>query len=75
MRRNDEVVFRLVDMWDDLLSALALVLVIEGLFPFLSPAGFRKKILAMTEMNDSQIRTASIISMAIGLLLLYLIRQ
>lgn len=62
-------------MWDDLLSALALVLVIEGLFPFLSPAGFRKKILAMAEMNDSQIRTASIISMAVGLVLLYLIRQ
>jgi uncharacterized protein YjeT (DUF2065 family) len=62
-------------MWDDLLSALALVLVIEGLFPFLSPAGFRKKMLAMLEMNDNQIRIASVVSMSIGLVLLYLIRQ
>jgi uncharacterized protein YjeT (DUF2065 family) len=62
-------------MWDDLLSAMALVLVIEGLFPFLSPAGFRKKILAMTEMADGQIRIASFASMLIGLALLYLIRQ
>ncbi|HHI93214.1 MAG TPA: DUF2065 domain-containing protein [Gammaproteobacteria bacterium] len=62
-------------MWDELLSALALVLVIEGLFPFISPAGFRKKILAMLEMDDRQIRIASFASMAIGLVLLYLVRQ
>ncbi len=62
-------------MWDDLLSALALVLVIEGLFPFISPTGFRKKILAMTEMDDGQIRIASLASMLIGLVLLYFIRQ
>jgi uncharacterized protein YjeT (DUF2065 family) len=62
-------------MWDELLSAVALVLVIEGLFPFISPVGFRKKILAMTEMNDSQIRVASLASMLGGLVLLYLVRQ
>ena len=62
-------------MWDELLSALALVLVIEGLFPFISPAGFRKKILAMTEMNDRQIRVASLASMLGGLVLLYFVRQ
>ena len=62
-------------MWDELLSAVALVLVIEGLFPFISPAGFRKKILAMTEMNDRQIRVASLVSMLGGLVLLYFVRQ
>ncbi len=62
-------------MWDDLLSALALVLVIEGLFPFLSPAGFRKRMLAMLEMDDRRIRIASFACMALGLALLYLIRQ
>lgn len=62
-------------MWNDLLAALALVLVIEGLFPFISPVGFRKKILAMTEMDDRQIRIASLASMIIGLVLLYFIRQ
>lgn len=62
-------------MWDDLLSALALVFVLEGLFPFLSPAGFRKRILALTEMSDQQIRMISIISMLGGLGLLYLVRN
>lgn len=62
-------------MWDDLLRALALVLVIEGLFPFISPTGFRNKILALTEMNDRQIRIASLVSMAGGLALLYLVRM
>ncbi len=62
-------------MWNELLSALALVLVIEGLFPFISPAGLRKRILAMLEMDDRQIRIAGLASMMIGLLLLYWIRQ
>ncbi|HEC18576.1 MAG TPA: DUF2065 domain-containing protein [Gammaproteobacteria bacterium] len=62
-------------MWDDLLSALALVLVIEGVFPFLSPTGFRQKIRLISEMDDGQVRVAGLVSMAIGLLLLYLIRQ
>ena len=62
-------------MWDDLLSALALVFVLEGLFPFLSPAGFRNRMLALMEMSDQQIRTISIISMLVGLGLLYLVRN
>lgn len=62
-------------MWNDLLSAFALVLVIEGVFPFLSPIGFRKKLAAMIDMNDRQIRLASLASMAGGLVLLYLVRQ
>jgi len=62
-------------MWDELLSAMALVLVIEGLFPFISPAGFRKKMLAMTEADDGQIRVASLTSMLIGLVFLYFIRH
>jgi uncharacterized protein YjeT (DUF2065 family) len=62
-------------MWDDLLSALALMLVLEGLFPFLSPAGFRATMQAMTEMNDQQIRLASLASMLIGVAVLYFIRH
>ncbi len=62
-------------MWIELLSAVALLLVIEGLFPFLSPVGFRKRILAMTEMDDRQIRMVSLVSMVAGLLLLYWVRQ
>ena len=62
-------------MWNDLLSALALMLVFEGLLPFLSPRGFREKVLAMLEMNDSQIRFASFTAMLAGVLLLYFVKN
>jgi len=61
-------------MWHDLFSALALVMVIEGLLPFLNPAGFRRAMLAMTEMSDRQLRSASLFSMLAGVVLLYLVR-
>ncbi len=61
-------------MWHDLLSALALVMVIEGLLPFLNPGGFRRAVRAMTEMSDRQLRYASLFSMLGGVLLLYLVR-
>ncbi|NOX75821.1 MAG: DUF2065 domain-containing protein [Gammaproteobacteria bacterium] len=61
-------------MWHDLLSALALVMVIEGLLPFLNPAGFRNAMRTAAEMGDHQLRVASLLSMVAGVILLYLIR-
>jgi uncharacterized protein YjeT (DUF2065 family) len=62
-------------MWDELLSAMALVLVFEGLLPFLTPNGYRKAMLSMIAMNDRQLRTAGLVSMVGGVLLLYLFRN
>ena len=62
-------------MWNDLLSALALMLVLEGLLPFLSPAGFRQAMMAMAEMGDSQIRFSGLSSMLIGVVVLYFIKN
>jgi hypothetical protein len=62
-------------MWNDLLSAIALMLVLEGLLPFMSPAGFRRAMLAMTEMSDSQIRFAGLSTMLVGVVLLYFIKN
>ncbi|MEW5943622.1 MAG: DUF2065 domain-containing protein [Pseudomonadota bacterium] len=59
-------------MQDLLLPALALVLVIEGLLPFLSPVLWRETFRKMTELSDSQIRFIGLGSMLGGLLLLYL---
>ena len=42
-------------MWNDLLSAFALMLVLEGLLPFITPNGFREKMLLMLQLNDNQI--------------------
>ena len=61
--------------WYDLFAALALVLVLEGIFPFVNPAGMRRKLELITQMNDGQLRTIGLISMAIGLLLLFFVRS
>ncbi len=51
--------------------ATALMLVIEGLIPFLSPNAFRRTLSKMAEMNDKQLRTMGLLSMVFGLVLLY----
>jgi uncharacterized protein YjeT (DUF2065 family) len=57
-----------------LLTALALVLVIEGMLPFLIPAMWREAFRRLTEMSDGQIRFLGLSSMVAGVLLLYLVR-
>lgn len=61
-------------MWDDLLAAIALVLVLEGILPFLNPQGLRKTLLTMSQLEDRSLRSIGLISMAIGVGLLYLVR-
>jgi hypothetical protein len=61
-------------MWIDLLTALALVLVLEGIMPFINPAGLRKMIVVVAQMNDVTLRFIGLSSMLAGLLLLYLVR-
>ena len=61
-------------MWNDLLVALALVLVIEGILPFLNPAAMRELQQKMAEMDDKSLRIAGLSSMLAGLALLYLLR-
>jgi len=60
-------------MSHDLLVALCLVLVIEGIFPFLSPSGWRKTLGAALGMNDQSLRLIGLFSMLLGTLLLYLV--
>lgn len=55
-----------------LLAALALMLVLEGILPFLAPALWRETFRKMTEMSDGQLRFVGLTSMLGGLLLLYL---
>jgi hypothetical protein len=57
-------------MGDLLLGALALMLIIEGLLPFLSPARWRAMFERATRLSDGQIRFIGLSSMVIGLLLL-----
>ena len=61
-------------MWQDLWAAVALMLVIEGMLPFTSPARMRQAFAALAMMNDRALRLAGLISMAAGVVLLYIIR-
>lgn len=60
--------------WSDLLSALALVLVIEGIMPFISPKNWRNTMLQAAQLQDKSLRMIGIASMLLGVILLYLMR-
>jgi len=60
-------------MWEMLLSALALMLVFEGLLPFLSPQRWRKVFEQATRLSDGQLRFLGLSSMLGGVLLLLLL--
>jgi uncharacterized protein YjeT (DUF2065 family) len=57
-----------------ILTAIALVLVIEGILPFLVPALWREAFRRLTEMTDGQVRFLGLSSMVAGVLLLYLVK-
>ena len=61
-------------MWQELLTALALLLVIEGILPFANPRGFRDMLRMVGEMDEKALRNGGLFSMIAGLLLLYLVR-
>ena len=57
-----------------LLTALALMLIIEGLLPFLAPGFWRETFRRLTEISDGQLRFVGLTSMLAGLLLLFFSR-
>jgi uncharacterized protein YjeT (DUF2065 family) len=58
-----------------LLMALALMLILEGVLPFLAPNLWRDTFRRITQMSDGQIRFVGLSSMIVGLLLLYWVRS
>lgn len=60
--------------WQSLLSALALVLVLEGLLPFLNPSGYKSLLESMRNLPESQLRNFGLILISAGLVLLYFVR-
>jgi uncharacterized protein YjeT (DUF2065 family) len=61
-------------MWQDLLAGIALVLVFEGILPFLSPSRYRRTMTLAAQMNDNTMRTIGLVSMSAGLVMLYVVR-
>jgi len=60
--------------WTDLLAALSLVLVIEGLLPFINPAGYKNTMMQMATFPEKTIRSIGFGSMVAGVIFLYLVR-
>ena len=61
-------------MFVEILTAISLVLVIEGLLPFINPAGYKNAIRVMLEQPDSRMRIIGLCSMIAGVILLTLVR-
>jgi uncharacterized protein YjeT (DUF2065 family) len=61
-------------MWTDLLAALALVLVIEGMIPFANPQSLRRMLVTLGQLDDRSLRIAGLVSMICGLVMLYIVR-
>jgi len=56
--------------WTDFFTAIALLLIFEGLMPFASPGRWKEMIQSIAEFDASKIRTFGFLSMMCGLLLL-----
>ena len=58
----------------DLLAALGLFFVLEGVAPFLNPQGVKRAFARLLQVNDRELRFAGLGSMLIGILILFLVR-
>jgi uncharacterized protein YjeT (DUF2065 family) len=58
--------------WDVALSAVALMLIAEGLVPFVSPPSWRRIFEKAMQMSDGQIRFLGLVSVVCGLAMLLL---
>ena len=61
-------------MWNQVAVALCMVLVIEGILPFLSPRRWRAVAELAGRVDDMTVRMLGLSSMLIGTTLLYLVR-
>ena len=62
-------------MWRDLGAAVALVLVLEGILPFLNPGAVRRALTMVAQTSDSTLRVTGAASMLLGVIALYLINR
>jgi uncharacterized protein YjeT (DUF2065 family) len=62
-----------LDFWHVLAAAIALVFIIEGMLPFISPDRWRKLLAMADQMEDRAIRNIGLGSMVFGVIILYLV--
>ena len=62
-------------MVDQLWTALALVLVLEGLLPLVAPRVWRESFRRLTDLTDGQLRFVGLAAIAAGMVALLVIRN
>lgn len=62
-------------MFDDLVRALALLFIFEGILPFAFPKRWEETMLKAINQDDKVLRISGFISMLVGLVLLTLVRE
>ena len=60
-------------MLNELLTAFALLLILEGIIPFLNPEGLKKMFAMALQQDDSTLRFMGLSAMIVGLVLLYIV--
>ena len=63
-----------MSFWQELGVAICLMLVLEGIIPFLYPQRWRQLVAQLARVDDRSLRMTGLISMIIGTVLLYVIR-
>ena len=58
----------------DLIAAVALFLVLEGMAPFLNPRGMKRALTRLLDIGDRELRIAGLGSMVVGLAILFVVR-
>jgi uncharacterized protein YjeT (DUF2065 family) len=61
--------------WTEILTACALVLVIEGILPFVGPTRYKQMVAQIVRLRDNQLRTFGLTAMIAGLVLLFIVRS
>ena len=61
-------------MWESIIPALAMVLVIEGMLPFISPKSWREAMTQAAQLPDYILRSLGFVSMMVGVIMLYFVR-
>lgn len=62
-------------LWTEILTAVALLLVLEGMLPFVRPDRYKQLVAQIVRLSDNQLRNFGLVAMVAGLLLLYIVRS
>lgn len=61
-------------MWQNILIAISLYLIIEGMIPFISPNFFRQAVMRIAQLDDNGLRLMGLTVASAGIIMLYVVR-